>query len=71
MEWGNIFVFAQNNYTWRRLYIVTVTMFKDYLIATVTIFENYLIVNLNKLKFLKNSPTPSKSSKSAEILSIG
>ena len=29
----------RNQYKWRRLYIVTVTIFKDYLIVTVTIFS--------------------------------
>ena len=35
---------------------------KEYLIVTVTIFKKYLIVNLKKLKFEKSSPTPSKYS---------
>ena len=49
----------------KRLYIVTVTVFKEYLIVTVTIFKKYLIVTLKKLKFYKNSPTPSKELLSA------
>ena len=35
----------------KRLYIVTVTIFKEYLIVTVTIAKKYLIVALKKLKF--------------------
>ena len=30
----------------KRLYIVTVTIFKEYLIITVTIFKKYLIVTI-------------------------
>ena len=30
----------------KRLYIVTVTVFKEYLIVTVTIFKKFLIVTL-------------------------
>ena len=31
---------------WKRLLIVTVTIFKDYLIVTVTIFKKYLKVTI-------------------------
>ena len=37
----------------KRLYIVTVTTFKDNRIVTVTILKNYIIVTPKKLKFNK------------------
>ena len=39
--------FCTNFISWKRLYIVTVTIFKEYCIVTVTIFKKYLIVNLS------------------------
>ena len=35
----------------KSLYLVTVTIFKEYFIVTVTIFKKYLIVTLKKLKY--------------------
>ena len=43
---------------WKRLYIVTVTMFKDNLVVTVTIFKNYLIVTVTKFSQYQNGKMP-------------
>ena len=43
--------------TWKRLYTVTVTIFKEYLIVTVTIFKKYLIVP-KKVEVLKSFHHP-------------